>query len=1514
MSYNARQTQAKGYHLLRLVLIAAWLLTIGTTVSRADDNASTEEEVVINFADHSELLSQLNQWVTDWKDSGKDHIETKLHNYDVVLDHCLSDNNKLKIKGEQLYQGYVQGTIPGQVTAIQFNKSNTKKGTVKIVLNEGKTDEQTISQAISGQGNMTIAIPEDKQVKDASIKIVPDFQLDITSLTLVRLATGGPDVNKLWLQFKKNGQDITTDSEPVSIPAGQIITLDAQPDIEGFDPVSSPNNNYLVIYSVDGVEPTFSGAKDNSGNWKNGQEIKDANGNVTGHGYVYRRGIVLDGAAGADINVWVKIYKVSTSSTEGTLVKEVKEVKKAFALTSSNRPKYNTEHKDIVFLPKTMRATYDQNWHEGMVIVDKTESVTAESANGWTGNWVISKYSSNTFYNLQELLNAVNVKPRLNKAKMTSSENGLRMASAMQYTPDGIACEKEATAYYWYVPERKNLILQAVPSTTKLSMVTGEDPTKVKEQVVELTAYYLDADGYKVNVNLNMLKSSPNDTQPSITIKVDDEDIANLEQELVIDADGMKGTFKVKPVSNGDTQVRISTPKTNYPIGNDNIDASIKDNYQAAQTYVNVTVIDGSTITPPKISPASTTYYKSFKATLTADEKYPAYYLVEDNGGISTVDEGTPVSKPTWEKIKNNKNKVKVEKGQKALIDIPDGDGHIVNIYAVSYDEDNSTATSDIAGHVISRTYTYSHVDAPVLTPGKEGYNNYYPFSNKLSVDMGVNTDEAQIYYTINSTSDNVNRESEGVKVYDGEPLVLDKSSYIRAVAYKDGAYSEVVRYRFAKMSDDIEAPTFHINSSDALTEYTFKDDEDTSDRPITIKARYVDDNGDVQTIDEKSTTHSIYYTLDGSTPTDNSYLYEGPFTVHGGVNTVTAAVYANKGSNADNSISDYSTLTLRSTNYNLWKTDEDNCPGGVLNNTHQELKGDITIGGETIKDKTLLNIDFGGINSSKDNWDRYTAKEPAKGSPVDGIGLYSIAPDTDAKDEEGVLYNHKKAAQEQTHISTFGLPAKGAYTKLEPQFSGKLTIWCYQEGALYYSNRIEGLAGNEECFNNQFLRKRPVYFIDEAGVSLKPIDVFASGTLSNNWNRLDSNNFLDKGGNQNGIDQTLFTKEQTQNIYHMFYNVISSKVSNGISQKPTGPSLNEYITYLHDGSNDLKKQVAGYQVGSSDEADDVTDGTGVCLPSGSYIRYTFNVQAGKTYYFFGWMTKVGIRGIGFEPAKEEGTGTPSLDIYTSNAQSADNNSEKNVFSDKLNKTYNVTVKRTFKQKTWTTLVLPFSISESQMKQVFGDETEVLHYRTIEGTTMYFFKHYHQMLVAGTPVLIYPQGKRAGVEDESDIVNPTFNQVTIEKAEATDKPCNDYGYEGTTNQDFQMVGSFTPQKVTDGNYYVSNTGSVKRLMNSKDGYIMLSGTRAYIIGTKADGTLTSLDSYAKTAFDNPVATPLNGGTTGIDLIGIDNGTEQASQASSAVYNLNGQLVNKSGSLKNLPKGIYIINGKKIIKE
>lgn len=47
--------------------------------------------------------------------------------------------------------------------------------------------------------------------------------------------------------------------------------------------------------------------------------------------------------------------------------------------------------------------------------------------------------------------------------------------------------------------------------------------------------------------------------------------------------------------------------------------------------------------------------------------------------------------------------------------------------------------------------------------------------------------------------------------------------------------------------------------------------------------------------------------------------------------------------------------------------------------------------------------------------------------------------------------------------------------------------------------------------------------------------------------------------------------------------------------------------------------------------------------------------------------------------------------------------------------------------------------------------------------------------------------------------------------------------------------------------------------------------------------------------------------TGIDGITVKNET-----ANTAVYNLNGTLVNKNGSVEGLNKGIYIVNGKKVV--
>ena len=52
---------------------------------------------------------------------------------------------------------------------------------------------------------------------------------------------------------------------------------------------------------------------------------------------------------------------------------------------------------------------------------------------------------------------------------------------------------------------------------------------------------------------------------------------------------------------------------------------------------------------------------------------------------------------------------------------------------------------------------------------------------------------------------------------------------------------------------------------------------------------------------------------------------------------------------------------------------------------------------------------------------------------------------------------------------------------------------------------------------------------------------------------------------------------------------------------------------------------------------------------------------------------------------------------------------------------------------------------------------------------------------------------------------------------------------------------------------------------------------------------------------------LTGTVTGISTFPVDKGIHSA-----AVYSLDGRLVRTNGSLDNLPKGVYIMNGKKYV--
>lgn len=212
----------------------------------------------------------------------------------------------------------------------------------------------------------------------------------------------------------------------------------------------------------------------------------------------------------------------------------------------------------------------------------------------------------------------------------------------------------------------------------------------------------------------------------------------------------------------------------------------------------------------------------------------------------------------------------------------------------------------------------------------------------------------------------------------------------------------------------------------------------------------------------------------------------------------------------------------------------------------------------------------------------------------------------------------------------------------------------------------------------------------------------------------------------------------------------------------------------------------------------------------------------------------------------------------------------------------NVTLKRTlYADGGWNTLCLPFSLTDAQAKAAFGDAVELRTLESVSGNTLTFAKA--TGITAGVPCLI-----KVSKADNTY----TFTGVTTIAV----KDKMDFGSSGKKNN-VEFVGIYSPADVSEwataGKENALFLGAANKFYKAKAGTTMKAFRAFFLVPA-------STDTQALRAV-------IDGTITGIDDLNID-----TVKADGRVYNLNGQCVGYS--LEGLKAGIYIQNGKKVIKK
>ena len=581
----------------------------------------------------------------------------------------------------------------------------------------------------------------------------------------------------------------------------------------------------------------------------------------------------------------------------------------------------------------------------------------------------------------------------------------------------------------------------------------------------------------------------------------------------------------------------------------------------------------------------------------------------------------------------------------------------------------------------------------------------------------------------------------------------------------------------------------------------------------------------------------------------------------------------------------------------------------------------------ETTDQNKAVTLTLGGWNYNSGEYfkktDGYTKKEQWKGMPLkktkNDTNGYSSEYDTSsgAATTDGDTYSALSSYTGGTHAASseqmngeantglfsttvinnstpWTLPCRGSYAKIEPTEAGIISVYVLQEGCME-----RNLTGVKKTFFNGYPEIAPnepydisikkVYVADEAGQVIEDV---VTDTKSKIVSQVWKDDGRARAEYSYYVDNTAYSQLLYERFKQNIVNVSGDNYAVTLLDKWNSPGMTQNI---------------------------IKFGKGFGIVDKGIVRYTFNVLPGKTYYIFSNDAKMGIAGFNFTKDKQlnfnskheiiannplAGDLTPTESVTLEDTKDYYARTEKNV---------DVTLNRTFYKNYWNAICLPYSINRRQIEDQFGDGTMVVLMKNIDTSNkkVMFIEHANQDIIAGYPYLIFPTTKADTEKTDHPAINGITTRATFGEANS---PLFSVGTDGNTYLAEQMQsdalvfkGTFTNNTpLTEGSYVVTNKGVLSRI--PKDG-MKIRPYRSYIYFNRktAGAKAISLQDMNVNGFEND-----EDHTTGIENLLFESGILTHS---ADVYSIDGQLVrSKALNFNGLPKGVYIVNGKKYVKK